>query len=273
MSKLAAPRIHPTAVVDPDATIADDVTVGPYCVIGPKVSIGPGTTLSHHVSIDGRTTLGRDNRIFPFASIGAEPQDRKFFGEDSRLEIGDGNTVRECVTLNLGTENGGGVTRIGSNNILMACSHVAHDCILEDDITMANGVLLGGHIRIASNVILSGGALVHHFVTIGRHAFIAGGAHVNVDAPPFMMVHGVKQKVHNVNVVGLKRHGFSKEALDALREAHRIVWRSGAVKREAIRRLEHDFAGVPEIPELAAFLNASLDGKNGRALEAHRKDV
>lgn len=263
-------RIHPTAVVDPNAQLADDVVVGPYCVIGPKVSIGAGTRLWNHVHLEGRTTLGRGNRIYPFTSLGSEPQDLKYVGEDTELVIGDENTIRESVTINIGTAVGGGITTIGSHNLLMACTHMAHDCTLEDHIAVTNGALLGGHVKVQSYAIISGGALVHHFVTIGKHAFLAGGAHVNTDVPPYMMIHGSRQRVQSVNTVGLKRHGFSKEAIDALRDAHRIIWRSGLVRNEALRRLERDFPGIPEIAELIASLKASLGGKNGRALEATR---
>jgi UDP-N-acetylglucosamine acyltransferase len=269
---LAPALIHPTAVVDAEARLAEDVVVGPYCVIGPNVSIGAGTRLVSHVHIDGHTSLGPANRVFPFASLGTEPQDLKYRGEPSRLEIGAHNTIRECVTINLGTEVGGGVTRVGDHNLLMACTHVAHDCVLEDHVVMANGALLGGHIHVASHAVVSGGALLHHFVSVGRHAFVAGGAHVNTDVPPFMISHGFRLRALTVNTVGLRRHGFSTAVIDALREAQRLVWRSGLARPDAIRRLERDLADVAEVQELAAFLRRSLEGKNGRAREATRRD-
>jgi UDP-N-acetylglucosamine acyltransferase len=256
--------------VHPEATVAEDAQIGPYCVVGPKVTLGPATRLVSHVTIDGRTTLGRGNVVYPFTSLGTEPQDLKYEGGETRLQIGDENVFREGVTVNTGTEVGGGVTAIGSRNLLMGATHVAHDCVLEDGIVMANGALLGGHVRIQSGAIVSGGALVHHFVSIGRLAFVAGGAHINTDAPPFMMIHGVKPRVHAVNAVGLKRRGMGAETLEALRQAHRIVWRSGLPRRDALKRLQKELGGVAEVAELVGFLTASLDGKNGRALEARR---
>lgn len=271
MSPLAPVHIHPTAVVHPEATVAEDAVIGPYCVVGPKVTLGSGTRLWSHVTIEGRTTLGRNNLVLPFSSLGSAPQDLKYAGGETTLSIGDDNTIREHVTLNTGTEVGGGATVIGNGNLLMATSHVAHDCVLGDHIVMANGALLGGHVHIGSHAIVSGGALVHHFVTIGRHTFIAGGAHINTDAPPFMMIHGVKPRVHAVNTVGLRRRGFSAQTLEALREAHRLVWRSTTPRREAVSAVEKQFGAIPEIQELVRFLSASLEGKNGRALEARRR--
>lgn len=265
--------IHPTAVVAPGAQVDSDAEVGPYCVVGARAKIGRGTRLLSHVVVDGRTTIGRDNTIYPFAVVGAAPQDLKYRGEDTRLEIGDHNVIREGASVNIGTGVGGGLTRVGSHCLLMAVSHVAHDCAVGDHVIISNTSLLAGHVKVESHVILSGGALVHHFVTIGESAFVAGGAHVNFDVPPYMIAHGTKQTVYAVNVVGLKRRGFSDDVIAVLKDAHRTLWRSRALRGDALAKLEDKHGAVPEIRKLVAALRASARGRNGRALEAHRKDL
>jgi UDP-N-acetylglucosamine acyltransferase len=266
------PRIHPTAVVDPEAEIAADVQIGPYAVVGPKVSIGPGTRIMHHATVVGRTRIGRDNVIYPYATLGTEPQDLKYAGEDTELVLGDRNTIREYVTINIGTAFGGGVTRIGNDCLLMACSHVAHDCRLGNRVILSNCALLGGHVVVGDGAILSGLVGVHHFVTIGRNAFISGGTRVAQDAPPFMIVQGEKQQVKCVNVVGLRRHGFPEATIEALRDAHRMIWRGPSIRSRALAEAERRLGHVPEVRELVEFLRASAAGRNGRALERERRN-
>lgn len=262
--------IHPTAVIEPGARIHASAEIGPFCIIGPKVTIGPGTKLVHGVTVLGRTTLGARNTVHPYAVLGGDPQDLKYRGEDSVTVIGDENVIRESVTVNKGTLGGGGETVIGNRNYLMAAAHVAHDTLIGDHCIIANAVLLAGHIRVESHAILSGWVCVHHFVTIGQHAFIGGCSRVNQDAPPYMIVQGFQGEVRGVNAVGLKRRGFKPEAVNALRDAHRILWRSGLPKPEALAELERLHGPIPEIRTLMEFLQASDRGRMGRAREPGR---
>lgn len=262
--------IHPTAIVEPGANIDGEAEVGPYCYVGPKVSIGPGTVLHASVTVLGRTTIGKNNRLHPFCVVGGDPQDLKFRGEDSETIIGDGNIVRESATINKGTAGGGGRTVLGNENYIMACSHVAHDTIIEDHCILANACLLAGHIKIEKWAIISGQVAVAHFVTIGQHAFIGGGSGLNQDAPPYMIAQGVPSRIRGVNSVGLRRRGFPIESINALRECARILWRSGAPKPEAIARVETEFGSIPEVRTLVEFMRASDHGRLGRAREALR---
>ena len=259
--------IHPTAVIEPGSRIHASAEIGPFCIIGPNVSIGPGTKLLHSVTVLGRTTIGARNVVHPYAVLGGDPQDLKFRGEDSVTVIGDENVIRESVTVNKGTLGGGGETVIGNRNYIMAAAHVAHDTLIGDHCIIANAVLLAGHIRVESHAILSGWVCVHHFVTIGQHAFIGGCSRVNQDAPPFMIVQGFQGEVRGVNSVGLRRRGFKPEAINALRDAHRILWRSGLPKPDALGDLEGQHGGIPEIRTLMEFLQASDRGRMGRARE------
>jgi UDP-N-acetylglucosamine acyltransferase len=262
--------IHPTALVESGARIHASAEIGPFSVIGPKVSIGPGTRLVHSVTVAGRSTLGARNLVHPYAVIGGDPQDLKFKGEDSTVVIGDENVIREGVTINKGTLVGGGETVIGSRNLLMATAHVAHDCIVGDHCILANGCLLAGHVRVESHAILSGWVVVHHFATVGQHAFVGGGSRVNQDAPPFMVLQGLEGEVRGVNSVGLRRRGFKPEGINALREAHRILWRSGLPKPEALAELERQHGTVEEVRTLVDFLRASDGGHMGRRREQRR---
>ncbi len=265
--------IHPTAIVDKSVELADDVFVGPYCVIGPQVKIGAGTRLLNQVTILGNTTIGEGNTVYPHAVLGGPAQDIKSANstKDLALVIGNNNTIRECVTMNLGTPHGGRQTKIGDNNYFMACSHVAHDCELGSNITMANCVLLGGHIKIEDYAFLSGQVAAHHFVTIGRHAFISGASRVPQDAPPFMITQGPGPEVRCVNSVGLRRHGFSSEVIDALRDAHKIIWRRGLPRPDSTARLKEKNGHIEEVQYLIQFIENSTAGKNGRARESLRE--
>ena len=262
--------IASTASIDPRAEIAEDVEIGPFCVIGPQVRIGRGTRLENSVTLMGRTTLGQGNRVYPGAVIGAEPQDLSYDGGDTEVVIGDGNVIRECVTINRATRKENGATCIGSDNYRMACCHVAHDTIVEDEGLFANQVLLAGHMRIGTGAVLSGQVAVHHFVTVGRYAFVGGCSRIVKDVPPFMMVQGFDGEVHGVNTVGLRRRKFAQESINALKEAHRILWRSGLPKKEAVERIQSENGEVAEVRLLIEFLHASDRGRMGRALEASR---
>jgi UDP-N-acetylglucosamine acyltransferase len=230
--------IDPRAVVSPEARLAPDVTVGPFTVIGPGVEIGPRTIVGPHAVINGPTAIGADNHVFQFASIGDAPQDKKYRGEATRLVIGERNVFREFCTVNRGTTHDKGITRIGDDNLLMACTHVAHDCVVGSHTVFANGAVLGGHVEIGDWVILGGLAAVHQFAKVGAHAFLAGGAMVRQDVPPYVMVAGDPAAPYAVNAEGLKRRGFTEEQIRAIRDAYRILYRSELKLSEALARLE-----------------------------------
>jgi UDP-N-acetylglucosamine acyltransferase len=254
------PDIHPTALVDPAARLSADVVIGPYSVIGPGVALGPGTVVQHHASIGGRTTLGKDNRVFPFASLGSPPQDLKYRGEDTSLEVGDGNTFREFVTANTGTAGGGGVTRIGSGCLLMAYCHVAHDCVLGDGVIMANCATLAGHVTVHDRAIVGGLTAIHQFVRVGTLAMIGGASAVTMDVPPFVMASGNRAALHGLNLVGLKRQGVPEDEISRLKKAYRILFRSDLTLQEALARVDAEVTVSPRIAELTAFLRASERG-------------
>ncbi|MDQ6962192.1 MAG: acyl-ACP--UDP-N-acetylglucosamine O-acyltransferase [Mariprofundaceae bacterium] len=215
---------HPTAIIAEGAQIHDDVIIGPYCVVGEHVSIDAGTELKSHVSLDGYTTIGKKNRFFPFSSIAREPQDLKFHGEKSQVIIGDNNTIRENVTINPGTEGGGMITRLGNNNLLMAYVHIAHDCILKDDIVMANCATLAGHIEVGNGAIIGGLSAIHQFLRIGDHAMIGGMSGVVKDVPPFCLTAGgYRPSLAGLNIVALRRHKVAKESIHNLKKVYRIL--------------------------------------------------
>lgn len=249
--------IDARAVVSPEAQLAPDVSVGPFSVIGAGVIIGPRTVIEAHVVIGGPTTLGAENHIFPFASIGSAPQDKKYRGEPTRLEIGDRNVFRENCTVNRGTTHDRGVTRIGSDNLLMAYAHVAHDCTVGDKTVFANCAALGGHVEIGDWVILGGLTAVHQFTKIGAHAFLAGGAIVTRDVPPYVMVAGNPAVPHTVNSEGLKRRGFTEQQIRNVRDAYRILYRSELKLSEALAKLESSAQANPEIRAFVDFIHAS----------------
>ena len=256
---------YENAYIHPTAEIGADVEIGPFTYVGPNSRIGDGTRLHNHVTLVANVVLGQTNEIFPGAVLGAVPQDKKYKGEESWVILGDSNTIRECVTINSGTALGGGLTRVGNRNLIMASCHIAHDCILEDEITMANNVLLGGHVKVEDRVGFGGLAAVHHFVTVGRQAFVGGLARVTQDVPPYMLVEGNPVRIWSINKVGLKRNGFGSGAMKALKEAHRLLFRSRISRKEAVDRLLASFPNVPEIKTLASFLEDSDKGNHGRA--------
>ena len=252
--------IDPRAVIDATATIADDVTIGPYSVIGAGVEIGAGTWIGPHVVINGPTRIGKDNRIFQFASIGEVPQDKKYHGEASLLEIGDRNTVREFVTINRGTEEGGGITRLGNDNWLMAYIHIAHDCLIGNHTTFANGASLAGHVTIDDYAILGGFTLVHQFCAIGENSFCGMGSAIGKDVPPYIMVSGNPAQPYGLNTEGLKRRGFDKAMIRDLKEAYKVIYRSGLTVDQAITRLQEMATQTPEIEAMITFLTHSSRG-------------
>ncbi len=249
--------IHPTAVIAPDAVLGDGVQVGAYAVIGAGVEIGSRTVVGPHVVIEGPTRVGEDNRIFQFASVGADPQDKKYRGEKTRLEIGDRNVIRECVTIHRGTVQDQGVTRIGNDNLFMAYAHVAHDCVIGSDCILANHSTLAGHVHLADWVIMGGLSGIHQFVKVGAHAFIANNAAVTRDVPPFIMAVGQPAEAHSINSEGLKRRGFTADQIRNIRSAFRVLYRSGLKLAEATERLEALAKEQPELGLLVEFLPQS----------------
>ena len=245
-------RIHPTALVDAGAELADDVQVGPYAVIGADVQIGAGSRIGAHAVLEGPTVLGRDNIVHAHATLGGAPQDKKYRGEPTRLEIGDRNTFRECVTVNRGTTQDEGLTRIGNDNWVMAYVHIAHDCVIGSHTIFANTTNLGGHVKIGDWVILGGCSQVHQFCKIGAHAMTATGTIVLQDIPPFVMASGNTAQAHGMNTEGLRRRGFDAAALGALRQAYKTVYRSGLTlqqAREALQsQLQSLISGAPDQP-------------------------
>jgi UDP-N-acetylglucosamine acyltransferase len=253
-------KIHPTAVVDSRAGIAPDAEIGPYAVIGEHVEIGAGCRIGAHTVITGHTRLGVDNRISQFVSLGEAPQDRKYGGEPTRLEIGDHNTIREFCTLNRGTAQDAGVTRIGNDNWIMAYAHVAHDCQVGSHIVFANNAQLAGHVHVGDYAILGGFTAVHQFCSIGAHTITGLGTIVLQDIPPYVRASGNSARPYGINAEGLKRRGFAPETVAGLKRAYRTLYRSGLGLNEATRELERQLAQCREIQPLLEFLAASTRG-------------
>jgi UDP-N-acetylglucosamine acyltransferase len=266
-----ATLIADTACVDPRASLGDEVEIGPYCVIGPGVTIGRGTRLIAHVCLLGETTLGDDNVLWPFSVVGGDPQDVSYRDEPTRVVVGDRNTIRESVTIHRGSTKEDGLTRVGSDNYLMAGSHVAHDCIVGDGITIANGSMLGGHVRVGSHAGISGGVAVHHYTSIGEYSFVGGQSKVVHDVPPYMLSEGNPAKPRCINVVGLKRGDLARESISALHEAHRLLYRARMRPNDAEPILSAHGQLAPEVGRLLDFVRAQQAGKHGRARERRRK--
>jgi UDP-N-acetylglucosamine acyltransferase len=265
-----ATLIADTASIDPRADIGDDVEIGPYCVIGPDVKIGQGTRLIAHTCILGATTLGEGNVVHPYAVIGSEPQDVSFRGSVTRVEIGNENVIREGVTIHRASEKELGVTRIGSHNLLMVNVHVAHDCLIDDRVIIANNTILGGHCHVESCVTISGGVGIHPFVSIGSYSYVGALSRIYHDVPRFMIVDGNPSKVRCINVVGLKRHGISAEAIKALHEAHRLIYRARMTASHACEILQSHGHLCPEVKSLLEFIETQHLGNHGRARERRR---
>jgi UDP-N-acetylglucosamine acyltransferase len=249
--------IDPRAVVSPKAELADDVVVGPFAVIGDDVTIGPRSWIGAHAVVNGPTVLGADNRVFQFASLGDAPQDKKYKGEPTRLEIGDRNVFREYCTVNRGTVTGNTVTRLGSDNMLLAYTHVAHDCTLGNHVVLSNLTMLGGHVELGDWVIMSAYAGVHQFCKIGPHAFIANNTAVTRDVPPYVLAEGRPAEPHSINSEGLKRRGFSEEQIRGLRNAYRVLYRSELKLADALVKLTEMAAGKPELQLFVDFVAGS----------------
>jgi len=251
--------IHSSAIVHPKAVVGDNCEIGPYCVVGEHVSLGAGCKLHSHVVIDGHTTLGQGNEIFPYACLGLKTQDLKWKGGVTRTQIGDFNTFREYVTVNSATADGG-VTVVGSNNHLLAYSHVAHDVVLGSHIVMSNVATLAGHVQVEDHAIIGGLAAVHQFCRIGRLAIIGGCSKVVQDAPPFMIADGNPAQTRGLNKVGLERNGVSAEAQSALKRAYKILFRDGLTISNALARIDAELPPLPEVQHLTAFVRASERG-------------
>lgn len=258
--------IHPTAIVDPGAEVAEGVEIGPYSIIEAGVRIGPGCVIGPHVVIQGPTELGANNRIYQYASIGANPQDKKYAGEPTRLRIGDGNTIREFVTINRGTAQDLGETRIGDDNWIMANVHIAHDCEIGNHTIFANNASLAGHVEIADYVILGGYSLVHQFCRLGIHSFTAFAAGVDKDVPPYVMAAGYRAEPRGINSEGMKRRGFDPQAIRAVRNAYRILYRSGLGLQAAIEALRAQAGDQPALQPLLAFLEHNPRGERARGI-------
>jgi len=252
--------IHPQAIVEPGARLADNVEVGPWSYIGADVEIGPGTRIGPHVVIKGPTVIGADNRIFQFASVGEECQDKKYKGEPTRLVIGDRNVIREGCTIHRGTVQDEGITRIGSDNLLMAYVHVAHDCVVGSHCILANSTALAGHVRLGDHAILGGFTAVHQFCQIGPHVMCGAGTVVLKDIPAYVMANGNTAQPHGINLEGLRRRGFTPETLRTLRQAYKIVYRRNLTVAEALVQLDQLVAGEPAVQPLIDSLAGATRG-------------
>ncbi len=252
--------IHPSAVIAPGAELDHGVRVGPYAVIGQQVHIGRDSSIGPHSVIEGHTTIGCENQIFQFASVGAIPQDKKYQGEDSRLTIGDRNTIREFATLNTGTTGGGLVTRIGNDNLFMVYSHVGHDCQIGNNVILANCATLAGHVLLEDYVGVGGLAAIHQFTRVGESAYLGGGAMVSLDVPPYCVAQGDRARLFGLNLIGLKRRGFGEEQLNALKKAYRTLFAEGLTLKEAADRTRQEQASSPEVVHLTDFIASSQRG-------------
>ncbi len=252
--------IHPTAIIDPKAQLASDVTVGAYSIIGADVAIGAGTTIGAHVTIEGPTSIGKQNTIYQFASLGAAPQDKKYAGEPTRLEIGDRNTIREFCTLNRGTVQDAGVTRIGHDNWIMAYVHIAHDCQVGNQTVLANNSSLAGHVHLHDHAILGGFTLVHQFCKIGAHVITAVGSVVFKDIPPYVTASGYDASPHGINAEGLKRRGFSSARITAIKRAYKLLYRNSLTLEEAKAAIIEQGEDSEDMALLLNFLNTATRG-------------
>jgi UDP-N-acetylglucosamine acyltransferase len=255
-----SPLIDSSARIAPDAKIGANVTIGPWTIIGSGVEIGDECNIASHVVLKGPTKIGKRNRIFQFASVGEDPSDKKFHGEVSYLEIGDDNVIREGATIHRGTEVGGGTTRVGSRNLFMPYTHVAHDCIIGNDTIFSNNAAVSGHVVVEDWAILGGYAGVYQFLRIGAHSFIGAQSHVNMDVPAYVIVKGTPPEPKGINITGLERRGFSRDAIRALRKAYSILYREGNTVEEALAEMQELVESTPEVAALIASVRASSKG-------------
>lgn len=254
-------RIHPSAIIDPGASVADDVRVGAYAVIGAGVEVGSGSEVMHHASLMGPTRIGRNNRIYPYASLGHDPQDKKYDGTGtSALEIGDGNVIREFVTINRGSPTGGGKTHVGNNNWIMAYCHIAHDCHVGSNTVFANCSTLGGHATVQDNAILGGFTAVHQFCSVGELVITGGHTMIAQDVTPFVNATGNRAKLYGVNRIGLERNGYSAEEIKAIERAYRLFFRGKLRAEEALRQIEQELSDFPAVGRFVSFVRASTRG-------------
>jgi UDP-N-acetylglucosamine acyltransferase len=268
------PIIHPSAIIDPKAQLGHGVRVGPYSIVGPDVVLGDGCVIENHVTLTGCAQLGKNTHVFPGAVLGGSPQDLKYKGEKTRLLIGDNCMIRECATLHVGTELGGGETVVGNDNLIMAYVHVAHDCRLGSRIVIANAAQLAGHVHVEDGARISGLVAVHHFVTIGTCSFTAGCAKLSIDVPPFTLAEGHPAKIRALNREGIKRRALSEEAQLALKEAFRLCYRSELPHDEALSQITgRGYEKFAEVAIFVEFMRATSRGKHGRALESRRAVV
>lgn len=248
-------NIHPTAVVDPKAKLGEGVVIGPYCVVGPNVTLGDKVNLISHVAVDGRTTIGSGTTIYPFASIGHRPQDLKYHGEESTLEIGSNNQIREHVTMNPGTEGGGMTTKVGDNGLYMVGVHVAHDCVVGNNVVLANNATLAGHVQVGDFAVIGGLSAVHQFVRIGSHAMIGGMSGVENDVIPYGMVKGERACLAGLNLVGLERRDFGREDIHALRTAYRMLFSTEGTMAERLEDVAQQYGGKTLVDDMLGFIN------------------
>ena len=248
------------AIIDPTARLGTGVEVGPWSIIGPNVEIGEGSRIGSHVVIRANTRIGKNNHIYQFTSVGEDPSDKKYAGEETWLEVGDNNIFREGANIHRGTGVGGGITRIGSNNLFMPYTHVAHDCIIGNNVIFSNNAAVSGHVEVDDWAILGGYAGVHQFLKIGAHSFLGGQTHVNMDVPAYIIVNGIPSAPRGINLTGLQRRGFSTEAIRALRRAYKILYRQGLSLNEAIAELR---TLVPDFPEVALLISSVERSKKG----------
>lgn len=266
-------RIHPTAIIDPTARISDGAAIGAWCVVGPESVIGEGTELRSHVVVGPCTVIGRQNVIHPFAVVGGDPQDMKYRGEKTWLEIGDRNQIREHASIHRGTGNGGGRTRIGSENLVMAVAHVAHDCVIGNGVVLANNVMLAGHVHVEDFAGIGGAAGIHHFGRVGTCAFVGAMARCSKDVPPFMIVEGNPAEVRGHNFIAMKRRGYTDEDVDAMKEAYKQLFRDrGGSMLDKVATLRSRYGRCAPVQTLCDMVLEAGAGVNGRALEVHRAD-
>jgi UDP-N-acetylglucosamine acyltransferase len=253
-------NIHPTAIVSPKADLGENVVIGPCSVVEDNVIIGDGCTVESFVHLKSFVRMGQDNHIHSYVCLGGEPQHLAYKNEETWVELGDGNTVRECATIHRGTIQGNGKTVIGSHCLLMAYSHVAHDCILHDHVIMANAVNLAGHVEIGNHAVVSGMAAVQQFLRIGEYAFLGGSSGYNLDIPPYMLAHGVRGRLMGPNLIGLRRHGFDTSTCRALKKAYKIVFRSGLPREKALEQALAEYPDVPEVANMVEFIRGTKCG-------------
>jgi UDP-N-acetylglucosamine acyltransferase len=253
-------RIHPTAIIDPKAEIDSGVDIGPFCIVKNAVRINKGTKLLSHVTVEGSTEIGENCTIHPYTSIGFPPQDLKYKGEDTKLVIGNNNTIREYVSMHRASVGGDGATVVGSNNFFMAYVHIAHDCKIGNNVIMANAATLAGHVLIEDNAVVGGLVAIHQYTRIGRHAMVGGFSGIGQDIPPYMIASGARAKLYGPNTIGLKRHGLSDATINAIKKAYKVLFREKRTLKDAIKKIRHEMQGIEEVNHLIEFIEKNKRG-------------